>query len=181
MQLWRLVLVARGRGVELLCGRHTGSVVRENSADHRNVAARHELAAQSHERVARFWDEREDPERAQLQLEMAQHERHGAELERRWVELTDPAAVHGEIRTAELVRRHTRQGAKQASGILTQLADTLERSAGLADEHAQRWEQTGRTADAADERQAAKRAREAAQRARWQAEEWRRIGENRKQ
>jgi hypothetical protein len=102
-------------------------------------------------------------------------------LERRWADLADPHEVHSEARTAELVMRHTRQGAKQASGILTQLAKTLDKSAGLADEHAQRREKAGRTDDAADERQAAERAREAAQRARRQAEEWLKIGEIRKQ
>jgi hypothetical protein len=73
---------------------------------------------------------------------------------------------------ADLVLRHTSQGARQAAGLLTQLADTLESSAGLAEGHAQRCEQAGRAHEAAGERHAARSAHEAAQRARSQAEQW---------
>ena len=104
---------------------------------------------------------------------MAEYERHGAELERRWAELIgDPDVAHTETGASELAMRHTRQAAKHGSWILMQLANTLERSAALAEKHAQRREQAGRADDAAAERRAAKRAHEAAQRARSQAEEW---------
>jgi len=54
---------------------------------HLAAARRHEAAALSHERSAKFWDERGDGERASLQRELADHERCGAELERRWAAL----------------------------------------------------------------------------------------------
>jgi len=156
-------------------------VVSDNAAHHREAAGRHQVAAQNHERAARFWDEQRDPERAELQREMAEYERHGAELERRWAELIDdPDGARTDTSAGELVRRHTRQAAKHGSWILMQLANTLERSAGLAEKHAQRREQAGRADDAAAERHAAKRAHEAAQRARSQAEEWLQIMKNRK-
>ena len=151
---------------------YPGFVVSDNAALHREAAGRHEVAAQDHEPAAGFWDAQQDPERAELQREMAEYELHGAELERRWAELIDdPDVAHTET-SAELVKRHTRQAAKHGSWILMQLANTLERSAGLAEKHAQRREQAGRADDAAAERRAAKRAHEAAQRARSQAEEW---------
>jgi hypothetical protein len=160
-------------------------VVPNKSAVHRDAAARHELAAANHERAAKFWDERHDRERAQLQREMAEYERRGAVLERRWGALTDPDADpsdrdadHREMRTAELVRRHTRQSAEQASRLLMLLAMGLERSARLADEHANRLERGGSAEGAEPERQAAKRAREEAQNARRQAEAWLKIGKN---
>ena len=115
-------------------------MVSDRAVGHRDAADRHELAAEQHERAARFWDEQQDPDRAGLQRVMAAYERLGAELERRWAELIDTDAAHREVRAAELVIRHTRQGAKQASAILMQLAKTLETSAGLAEEHAQRRE-----------------------------------------
>jgi hypothetical protein len=106
---------------------------------------------------------------------MAEYERRGAELERRWAHLIDPDTGHSEIRTADLIMRHTRQGAKTASSILTQLADTLESSADLAEEHGKTREQAGRTDDAAKEHEAARHARDTAQRARSQAERWFRL------
>ena len=113
---------------------------------------------------------------------MAEYERHGAELERRWAELVgDPDVAHTETDASELARRHTRQAAKRGSWILMQLANTLERSAGLAEKHAQRRDLAGGADDAAAERRAAKRAREAFQRARSQAEEWLERMEDRRQ
>ena len=104
---------------------------------------------------------------------MAEYERHGAELELRWAELIENPDV-GDTQTsaAELVMRHTRQSAKGGARILMQLANTLERSAGLAEKDAQRREQAGQADDAAAVHHAAERAREVAQRARSQAEEW---------
>ena len=133
---------------------------------------RHEVAAKGHARAAKFWDDQRDPERAGLQYEMAEYERQGAELERRWAELIDSDTGQPATRAAELVVRRTRQGAEQASGILKQLADALQRSADLAEESAKRLERAGRSADAGADRQAATRAREAAKRARSQAEAW---------
>jgi hypothetical protein len=58
------------------------------------------------------------------------------------------------------------------SSTLMRTAEVLDSSAGLAEAHAERHEQAGRSDDAAEERRAAARAREAAQRARSQAEHW---------
>ena len=55
--------------------------------------------------------------------------------------------------------------------LLIRTAEALERSAGLAEEHAAKLEQVGRSDDAAWERRAANRARQAARRARLYAEE----------
>jgi hypothetical protein len=162
----------QGRRLGTLSRPHTGLVVSDSAVGHREAARRHEVAAEQHERAARFWDEQRDRERAGLRRVMAAYERLGAELEHRWAELVDPDAADSEARAAELVIRPTRQGAKQASAILMQLANTLERSAALAEEHAQRRERAGRTEDVAAEREAAQRARAAAQRARSQADEW---------
>jgi hypothetical protein len=98
---------------------------------------------------------------------MADYERLGAELEVRWAELADPNAGGSRQLTREIQR-----GAERASGILTQLAHTLEKSAELADVHADRREASGLSDAAADERQVAMRARQAAQRARSQAAHW---------
>ena len=54
---------------------------------HLKAADRHELAAQSHDRSAAYWAENGDLERAALQRELADYERSGAELERRWAAL----------------------------------------------------------------------------------------------
>jgi hypothetical protein len=53
-----------------------------------------------------------------------------------------------------------------------QLANTLERTAVLADEHARRHERMGRTDHASKERHAARQARERAEHARSEAEHW---------
>lgn len=153
-------------------------------ADHRDVARRHELAAENHDRVASFWDGQGDPERAEVQREMAKYERLGAELESRRAEPIDPDPAdpdppHSGMSAAQLVESQTRQGAKQLSRILMQLATTLERSADLAEDHARRAEKAGRSDEAAEERRAAKRAREAAQHARSQAEPWLKLSQQR--
>ncbi len=100
---------------------------------------------------------------------MAEYERHGGELERSWARLTDPDSPQTEIQTADAVRRHTRKGAEQAVENLMQLAETLERSAGLAEEHARRREREGRNDQAGEERAAGEFAHDAARRARAQA------------
>lgn len=153
-------------------------VVSDTAANHRSAADRHEAAAENHERAAGFWDGRGERERAELQRQMAEYERRGAALEYRWAELTDPGAALGAIRAAELVTSQMRQGANRLSGILSQSAEMLEVSAGLAEEHACRREQAGR--DPAGERDAAERAHAAARRARSQAEEWRNLVEGQK-
>lgn len=56
---------------------------------HLEAARRHEEAAGTHERSAKFWDEQGDAKRAALQRELADHERHGAELEGRWAALIE--------------------------------------------------------------------------------------------
>jgi hypothetical protein len=133
------------------------------------------MAADNHDRAARYWEGQQDSERAELQREMAKYERHGAELERRWADLVDPDPAHRETRAAEQVMRHTREGATHASTILTRLAKTLDKSARMAELHAARREHAGHSDDAATELQSAKRARTAARRARSQAEQWLKV------
>jgi hypothetical protein len=144
----------------------------EVGVDHLAAADRHETAAKSHDRAARFWHDQGDAQRAELQHEMAEFERHGAVLERRWAELAEWDGVDRSTAPGERVIDHTRRGAKPLSGVLTRMADALDRTASLADEHAIRREKAGRSDDAAAEREAAKRARTAAQRARSQAAQW---------
>lgn len=72
------------------------------------------------------------------------------------------------------VKDRTYRIAEQLSSRLREAADTLERSATLADAHARRREQAGQHPAAARERLAAQSARKAAQRARaraWQLTE----------
>ena len=148
------------------------------AADHRDAANRHDLAAENHQRAARFWEGRGDRERAQLQHEMAEYERGGAALERRWAELVDSTTPNGTTCAAESVIAHARQGAKDLSAMLTRTATALERTAQLADRHAEVREQAGDGDSAAEERQAAERARTAAERARAQAAEWLKASES---
>jgi hypothetical protein len=150
-------------------------VVTEAAANHRRAAARHDAAANNHDRAAQYWHDQTDPKRAELQHEMAEFERRGAELERRWAKLVDDDPRNSTAGAGDAVRDHTRQGAQHLSGILGRIADTLERSAHLAEEHAQRREDSGATAGAEEERAAAKQAHDAADRARTQAEDWARI------
>jgi hypothetical protein len=70
--------------------------------------------------------------------------------------------------------------AERLSSVLSRTADALEESATLAEVHAERHEQAGRSDDAAEERRVAGRAREGARRARSQAEEWLESAANRK-
>ena len=139
------------------------------------------MAAENHDRTAAFWEKQGDQERSALQREMAEFERHGAELECRWADIVDPKAGAGTTRSAEVVFGHTRQGARHLAVTLQRTARELERSARLAEEHASRREQAGRLEDAAAERRAAERAREAARRAGLQAEEWSKLVEERRQ
>jgi hypothetical protein len=71
---------------------------------------------------------------------------------------------------ASAVRGRMREIAEDLAIVLRQSADTLEHSAMLADEHAQRRERAGHSAGALEERNAAQRARQAAQRARSRAQ-----------
>lgn len=143
------------------------------AVNHREAAGRHEMAAKNHERAARFWAGKGDAERAGLQREMAEYERRGATLERRWAELVEWEVVYGQTRAAERVTSHTRRGARQLTTLLTRMADALDKSARLADEHATKRERAGRSDDAELERQAAQRARDSAEQARSHAAQWR--------
>ena len=106
---------------------------------------------------------------------MAEYERSGAALERRWAELVDSTSPNSTTRAAERVIAHARQGAKDLSAILARTATALERTAELADRHAEVREQAGDGDGAAEECQAAERARTAADRARAQAAEWLKV------
>jgi hypothetical protein len=59
----------------------------QSAQQHFDAAARHDAAAASHDRSAIYWDGQGDVARATLQRDMADHERRGAELERRWAAL----------------------------------------------------------------------------------------------
>jgi hypothetical protein len=58
-----------------------------DSERHLDAASRHDAAAASHDRSAKWWHERGNHRRASLQQALADHERHGAKLERRWAAL----------------------------------------------------------------------------------------------
>ena len=73
---------------------------------------------------------------------------------------------------AERAVTQTRVTARNLASVLGRTAETLEQSATLAEEHAQRREQAGRGDAAANERRAARRAHGAAARARVHAEKW---------
>lgn len=136
------------------------------------------MAAENHDRAARFWDGRGDRERAALQREMAEFERQGAELERRWARIVDPEGPLTTRRTSGTVLGRTREGARALSRQLALAADALETSADLADEHAKRRQASGQTDGAAEELRAAERTREAARRARAEAEKWLKASEH---
>jgi hypothetical protein len=82
---------------------------------HTQAAVRHEQAAKNHDRCAVFWDELGAAEQAGLHRELAEHERHGAELEHQWAELIDPTAADRAARGAERARSLTRTNAEHVS------------------------------------------------------------------
>jgi hypothetical protein len=61
----------------------------ESAERHLRAKLAHEAAAREHERSAAFWEAQGDPERAALQRDLADHERQGAALERRWAALIE--------------------------------------------------------------------------------------------
>ena len=88
----------------------------------------------------------------------------------------DPDAAQRAAATAERVQREMRARALQISLVMQQTAETLAKSAALAEEHARRQDRAGGVG-AVEERQAAERAREGARRARLYAEQWRELAE----
>ena len=70
---------------------------------------------------------------------MAEYERGGAALERRWAELVDSTTPNGTTCAAESVIAHARQGAKDLSAMLTRTATALERTAERARAQAAQW------------------------------------------
>lgn len=73
---------------------------------------------------------------------------------------------------ARRATEYAREQTAQLSSVLARIAQELEQSAGLADEHADRRQLAGRRDDAALERQVAVRARDAAERAHARASEY---------
>jgi hypothetical protein len=144
---------------------------------HREAASRHEAAAKSHERAAKFWEDCGDSDRGRLQHELAEYERGGATLERRWAALVEHEQIDTPSQASERLLREIRQGARQLAANLIRTADALEKSAQLAEQHAGRREQAQGTDMGADERRAAELSHDAAQRARSQAEEWLNVTE----
>jgi hypothetical protein len=92
----------------------------------------------------------------------------------------DSEAVEPPQAAAKRVVGDTQAHAAQLASVLSRTADTLEESAALAEAHAERYEQAGRSDDAAEERRAAGRARETARKARSHAEEWAELAAGRK-
>lgn len=88
----------------------------------------------------------------------------------------DMEAMKRAAATADRVQRETREEALRVSLVMSRTAAALERSAALAEAHAQRRERAGGEG-AAEERAAAKRAHEGARRARLYAERWRNLAE----
>jgi hypothetical protein len=76
------------------------------------------------------------------------------------------------LQSAELAQSRARERALGLASVLRHTAHTLDRSADLAEEHAQRYERNGKHMAAQQERQAADRARMAAEQARQHAEQW---------
>lgn len=146
---------------------------------HREAASRHEAAAKSHDRAAKFWEGRGDADRSQLQRELAEHERAGAKLERRWGALVDGEEPDTPGHAAGRLLGEMRQGARQLATNLSRTAEALERSAQLAEQHAERREETHGPGQGAEERRAAEVTYEAAERARSQAAEWLSLMEDR--
>ena len=85
-----------------------------------------------------------------------------------------PIAANPLERTASDADRaitHTRVSAQRLSRVLGRAAEAFEKSAALAEQHAQRRAKAGRSSEADDERRAAEWARQAAERARLRAAE----------
>src|SRR5437764_15035641 len=102
--------------------------MRVTPASHRDVALRHELAAQTYDRAARFWDDQGERDRADLQREMAAYEQHGAQLEHRWADLVDEDAAQQANRAAQLALRQARERAMHLSSVLSRTAVALDRA-----------------------------------------------------
>lgn len=151
--------------------------VSDGAEHHLKAALRHESAADNHDRSATFWEKKGKHEHARLQREMAAYERHGAELERRWAELMDPGPTARAVSAAESAKSLTRKNAEHARSALNRMAEALEHTAAVAEQHALRHQESGSSVGADAERQAAKRARNYADRARSQAEDWRKLAE----
>jgi hypothetical protein len=157
------------------CRRTRGLILRRVTDDpeqHLQAASRHEQAAANHDRSATFWERQGKREQADLQRELASYERHGAELERQWAELVEPKPAAPGTSATEHARGFIRENAQHLSSVLTRTTEALEKTAAIAEQHAQRRDRAGLSDAAAEERRAADRAREYAGRARSQAEEW---------
>jgi hypothetical protein len=152
--------------------------VTESPVEHHKAAERHASAADHHDRVARYLDARGDRDRAVLQREIADFERHGAALERRSARIVDPEGPLAARRTSQIMLGRTRASARALSEKLAMAADVLETSADLAEEHANRRQAKGKTEGAAEERRTAERTREAARRARSEAEKWLKVSQS---
>jgi hypothetical protein len=82
----------------------------------------------------------------------------------------DPEAAQRAVGGAKAAAARVRDTAELLSSVFRQAAAALDKSAELAEQHAYRCDQAGRTEDGARERRAAARAREAARRARSHSE-----------
>jgi hypothetical protein len=145
--------------------------VNSDRADHRQAAARHEQVAQPMSALPSSGIAAAGAS-TELQREMADYERLGANLERRSAELLDPKPADRAVNAAAEARSFMQANAELLSSALSRTAEALERTVDVAEEHARRRERAGRSDDAAKEHRVADRAREYAPHAHAQAEEW---------
>ena len=89
----------------------------------------------------------------------------------------EPQLARRASAAAESEVARTRLTARDVASVFGRTARTLERSATLAEEHAERRERAGLKEAATEERRAARRAHDAAARARAEAEKWLKLVE----
>jgi hypothetical protein len=92
--------------------------------------------------------------------------------ERQRAKPMDPSPADRAASAAEHARSLIQENAAHLSSVLNRTAETLGKTAAIAEEHARRRDRAGLSEAAREERRVAERAREYAQRARSQAEEW---------
>ena len=106
--------------------RHTRGVP-EPAQRHLDAADRHDAAAREHERSALFWEAHGEAERAELQHDLAVHERAGATLERRWAALIERDGRAG--RVVAVAERQSRAASRRHQATVDTEVAASERAA----------------------------------------------------
>jgi hypothetical protein len=83
------------------------TAVRDHADRHREAAERHQEAAERHDAAERFWSERGDPARSDLERRNAVIERDAAQLERERAQLEE----------ADPIKAGVRPGAERTDGV----------------------------------------------------------------